>query len=242
MLPPLPCPTQVNEAPSPANVAVSIPENLAVSSNIVTSIPGNDPDAGTVYTYTIQDGNQGGRYDPRARHLCLPVPAVAHPPTHCPCVAAAPPSLVGDVHIGVCSFCGGRGPCSAPVLLPGPPPVRFAISSTTGQITLAAALNFEALPTGEKFYVLLVRVADQFALAGFASVNIAVTNVNEMPTTSNVALSVFELTAVNTVLSTTVRAHAMRLLALWAHAQAKRDLWGARKTLLLVPLVKVQPL
>ncbi len=52
--------TNVNEAPRPSAVSISVPENTAVTSVLVSSIPSLDPDAGAIATYTFDDGNSDG--------------------------------------------------------------------------------------------------------------------------------------------------------------------------------------
>ncbi len=130
----------MNEAPAPAGATVSIPESAAVNSVVVTSIPSNDPDAGATAAYSIEDGNQGG---------------------------------------------------------------KFAIVIASGQIKLAAAVDFEALPAGGKFYSLLVRVFDG-SLSAFATVTVNVFNVNEAPVTSNYVISVNENSPVGSINSQTL--------------------------------------
>jgi hypothetical protein len=78
-------------------------------------------------------------------------------------------------------------------------PCRFAISSTTGAISLAAALDFEALPAGDKMYALLVRVQDSLGLTGFCTATFTVTNVNEAPTVTSYTLSLLENSPVGSI-------------------------------------------
>ncbi len=46
--------TDVNEAPVPTSYTVSVSETAALNTVVLASIAGNDPDAGTVLTYSIQ--------------------------------------------------------------------------------------------------------------------------------------------------------------------------------------------
>jgi hypothetical protein len=87
----------VNEPPVPASSSATVAESLAVGGIVINSIPSNDPDAGAVVVYSIDDGNADG---------------------------------------------------------------YFAINSASGRITVAKALDFEAMPATRKFVTLLVRVSD----------------------------------------------------------------------------------
>ena len=66
---------------------------------------------------------------------------------------------------------------------------KFGINPSTGQLTVAGALDFETTNT----YALTVQVSDG-ALTGTATVTVSVTNVNEAPSIANQTRSVVENT------------------------------------------------
>ncbi len=76
----------------------------------------------------------------------------------------------------------------------------FALGNTTGSVTVAGALDYEALLPTRKFYELTVVVSDG-ALSALCSVLVYITNVNEPPVAvSSLTMSVAENTVRGTVL------------------------------------------